>query len=136
MEWCFFWGWLMKASTHKKQKCSSSSDKWCWLSSWSVLWLLAHLLFLLLFLLALYKLVCACVCVCAVSELTWWAAFFSGRRGSATPNAPHLSISSRWLSLLQLSSLWYPHRGQARVWSDPPDGAFSPLAAGLSAVHC
>ena len=110
VEWCFFWGWLMKAAAHKNQKCSCSSDKRCWLSCWSALWLLAHLLFLLFFLGVLY--LCVCLWTCVVSMLMWWAVFLGHVIGSSLLS-PHLSISSTWLSLLQLSSLWCPH------WAGP-----------------
>lgn len=71
-----------------------------------------------------------CVCVCVYcqhwcDELCFWGV------GSAAPcSQPHLSISSTWLSLLQLSSLWFTHRGRARVWCVPLVQAFRP-----SAVH-
>lgn len=86
VEWCFFWGWLMKAAAHKNQKCSCSSDKRCWLSCWSALWLLAHLLFLLFFL----GVLCLCVCLwtCVVSALMWWAVFLWGVWSAAPRSLP------------------------------------------------
>ena len=125
VEWCFFWGWLMKAPAHKNQKCSSSSDKRCWLSFWSALWLLAHLLFLLFF--SPWGFVCLCMCV--VSVLMWWAVFFGAVGSTASCSQPRLSISSMWLSLLRLSSLWYPHKDRSRIW------CVCPLAIAFSAVH-
>ena len=134
VEWCFFWGWLMKAPAHKNQKCSSSSDKRCWLHCWSILWLLAHLIFLHFFPpFSMGFHVYVCVCICVVSVLMRWAVFLcvcvcvcSGV--STVPcSQPHLSISSTWQGLPQLSSLWYPHRHGARAWCQPLAWAFQPL---------